>query len=129
MNSASGPSRLITRCRVLRAIASGVLTLVLASAAAAQGTAPPAPPAAQGDFAGLVDAGGRRLYLECRGAGSPTVILEAGYRSPATVWSDDLYQPERPRTMVLDGVAAVTRVCAYERPGAPAVLDEDLHPS
>jgi pimeloyl-ACP methyl ester carboxylesterase len=116
---------------VFRATAGAVLALLLASAAmtAARGVAAPALPVAQGDFAGLVDAGGRRLYLECRGAGSPTVILEAGYRSPATVWSDDLYQPERPRTMVLDGVAAVTRVCAYERPGAPAVLDEDLHPS
>jgi pimeloyl-ACP methyl ester carboxylesterase len=83
----------------------------------------------QGDFAGLVDIGVRRLYLECRGTGSPTVILEAGYRSPATVWSDDLVQPERPRTMVLEGVAATTRVCLYERPGTAAVLDEGLHPS
>ena len=33
----------------------------------------------QRDFAGLVDiGGGRRLYLECRGQGSPTVVLEAG---------------------------------------------------
>src|ERR671916_2999013 len=73
------------------------------------------------DVAGLfaID-GDRRLYLECRGEGSPTVILEAGYRSPATVWSEDLLQPERPRTMVLDGVAAVTRVCLYERPGTAA---------
>src|SRR5215211_6070471 len=54
MNSASGPSRLITRCRMLRAIVSGVLTLLLANAAAAaaQGTAPLAPTAAQRDFAG-----------------------------------------------------------------------------
>jgi pimeloyl-ACP methyl ester carboxylesterase len=131
MISSRGPLRLSSRRRALRAIASGVLTLLLASAAvaAAQGTARPAPPTAQGDFAGLVDIGGRRLYLECRGTGSPTVVLEAGYRSPGTVWSDDLLQPERPRTMVLEGAAAVTRVCLYERPGAPAVLDEVLHPS
>jgi pimeloyl-ACP methyl ester carboxylesterase len=82
-----------------------------------------------GDFAGLVDIGGRRLYLDCQGTGSPTVLLEAGYRSPATVWSDDLIQPQRPRTMVLEGVGAATRVCLYERPGTAAVLDEDLHPS
>jgi hypothetical protein len=31
-----------------------------------------------GDFAGLIDIGGRRLYLACKGSGSPTVILEAG---------------------------------------------------
>jgi pimeloyl-ACP methyl ester carboxylesterase len=115
---------------VLRAAAGGVLALILVTAAvAAQSPSPPASPAAQGDFAGLVDVGGRRLYLECRGTGSPTVILEAGYRSPATVWSDDLVQPEQPRTMVLEGVAASTRVCLYERPGTAAVLDGSLHPS
>ena len=37
-----------------------------------------ASPAATGDFSGLVDIGGRSLYLECRGQGSPTVILESG---------------------------------------------------
>ena len=26
----------------------------------------------------LVDIGGRRLYMECVGSGSPTVVLEAG---------------------------------------------------
>jgi pimeloyl-ACP methyl ester carboxylesterase len=127
----STSSRRRWRRNVPRVLASGVLMLVLASAAwlAAQRMAVAAPPAGQSDFAGLVDIGGRRLYLECRRTGSPTVILEAGYRSPATVWSDDLVQPERPRTMVLGGVAAATRVCLYERPGTAAVLDERLHPS
>jgi pimeloyl-ACP methyl ester carboxylesterase len=116
---------------VFRASAGGVLAVLLASAGltGTRGVAAPALPMAQESFAGLVDIGGRRLYLECRGAGSPTVILEAGYRSPATVWSDDLQQPERPRTMVLEGVASETRVCLYERPGTPAVLDDSLHPS
>ena len=68
---------------------------------------------ASGDFAGLVDIGdGRRLYLECTGSGSPTVILEAGYRSPATVWTDNLYEVEGSPTMVLPGVGAFTHVCA-----------------
>src|SRR5690348_8579844 len=72
----------------------------------------------QGDFTGLVDiGGGRRLYLECRGAGSPTVILEAGYRSSARIWSEDLHQSRATRTMVLESVAAFTHVCAYDRPG------------
>ncbi len=90
---------------------------------------PASPVAAGGDFAGLVDIGGRRLYLECQGEGSPTVVLEAGYRSPATVWSDDLVQPEMPRTMVFQDVAAFTRVCIYERPGAGSVIEDVLHPS
>ena len=33
----------------------------------------------KGDFAGLVAIGaGRKMYLECSGSGSPTVILESG---------------------------------------------------
>ena len=35
------------------------------------------PVAAQGDFAGLIDIGGRRIYLDCRGTDSPTVVLVA----------------------------------------------------
>jgi hypothetical protein len=61
-----------------------IATPFAAASAPAASTASPEPEV--GDFAGLVDiGGGRSLYLECRGAGSPTVILEAGYRSPATV--------------------------------------------
>ena len=87
-------------------------------------------PDATGDFAGLVDiGGGRRLYLECAGQGSPTVVLEAGFRTRADLWSDDLIQPEAPRTMVFPGVAAFTRVCAYDRPGTTTVTDDVLLPS
>ena len=35
------------------------------------------------DFAGLVDVGGgRKMYLECRGIGSPAVVFVAGLRAP-----------------------------------------------
>src|SRR5438128_1223641 len=38
-------------------------------------------------FAGLVDiGGGRKMYLECRGSGSPTVVLVSGLDSAADVW-------------------------------------------
>ena len=84
---------------------------------------------ADGDFAGSVDIGGRSLYLECRGSGSPTVILESGYRTAAVNWTEDLVQPDAPRTMVLPGVAEETRVCAYERPGVAAELADGFHPS
>ena len=95
---------------------------VTATTPAASPVATPAP--------GLVTLpNGRQLYLECRGTGSPTVILEAGYRSPATVWSDDLLQPDDPREMVFAGVAKFTRVCLYERPGVAAVIDGELVPS
>ena len=92
--------------------------------------ASPVADAAQGDFAGFVDLeGGRRVYLECRGTGSPVVVLEAGYRSSARIWSEDLHQAGAPRTMVLAGVAAFTRVCAYDRPGTVASLNDNVRPS
>lgn len=65
---------------------------------------PPVPPyEARGH---PIDVDGRAVYLDCRGAGSPTVILEAGFGSGAGGWGE-----------VLDGVAGFTRVCAWDRPG------------
>jgi pimeloyl-ACP methyl ester carboxylesterase len=52
----------------------------------------------------MVDIGGRSLYLDCRGQGSPTVILEAGLTSDTSSWDD-----------VIDPIAGFTRVCAYDR--------------
>ena len=98
----------------------------LPRSAAAHAAAPAASPtAASGDFAGLVDVGGRDIYLECHGTGSPTVVLVTGYRASARYWSDDLLQPDAPRRMVLPGVAESTRVCAYDRPGTYASIGED----
>jgi pimeloyl-ACP methyl ester carboxylesterase len=55
----------------------------------------------------LVDVGGRRLHLDCRGAGSPTVVLEAGLDYLGSLsWS-----------AVHDSLARTTRVCAYSRAG------------
>ena len=71
---------------------------------------------ATGDFSGLVDIGGRSLYLECRGSGSPTVILESGAGGRADVWSRDLSRPARGADDGPTGVAAFTRVCSYDRP-------------
>ena len=81
------------------------------------------------DFAGLVDIGGRNVYLEGHGAGSPTVVLLAGGRSSARYWSDDLGHSEAPRSMVLPGVAAFTRVYAYDRPGTYAEINDEIVPS
>ena len=100
-----------------------------ASRLAAQTTAAPALPGS-GGFSGRVDiGGGRRIYLECHGAGAPTVVLEAGYRASARIWSEDFRQSGTSRTMVLAGVAAYTRVCAYDRPGTVAPLKDDPRPS
>ena len=38
------------------------------------------------DFKGLVDIG-RKMYLHCRGTGSPTVVLVAGLKASADDWN------------------------------------------
>jgi pimeloyl-ACP methyl ester carboxylesterase len=52
------------------------------------------------------DIGPRSLYLDCRGEGQPTVVLEAGSGSDSSTWS-----------AVLDALAETTRTCAYDRAG------------
>ncbi|MGD9891362.1 MAG: alpha/beta fold hydrolase, partial [Dehalococcoidia bacterium] len=92
----------------------------------------------QSDFAGLVDiGGGRRLYLECHGQGSPTVLLEAGSAARADYWSRDRTDPASSRQMVMPAIAGFTRVCAYDRPGTIFDFEDpeldplglDYHPS
>ena len=68
------------------------------------------------DFAGLIDIGaGRKMYLECRGTGSPTVVLVAGLKASAEDWSI----AGKSAPAVFPEVAKFTRVCAYDRPGTP----------
>jgi pimeloyl-ACP methyl ester carboxylesterase len=107
-------------------IALIVLMLAVPISGFAQSATPStSPSAASDDFAGLVDIGGRNLYLECHGTGSPTVILVAGYRASGRYWTDDLLHPEAPRQMVLPSLAETTRVCTYDRPGTVASIGED----
>ena len=69
------------------------------------------------EFSGTVDLGnGRRLYLECRGTGRHTVILESGLRTRGDNWSRaDLLT--HGGAAVLPEVAKFARVCTYDRPG------------
>jgi pimeloyl-ACP methyl ester carboxylesterase len=53
-----------------------------------------------------VDIGGYRLNINCRGQGSPTVVLEAGLGVPAISWR-----------AVQSEIAKFTRVCSYDRAG------------
>ena len=82
------------------------------------------PAGSEGDFAGLVDiGGGRELYLECRGTGSPTVVLISGFRGSHDDWTnvvepdDSAGAPKPSDSAVLPEVGSFTRVCAYDRPG------------
>ena len=76
----------------------------------------------------MVDVGGRKRHIDCRGTGSPTVVFESGLGTGGTIdWS-----------LVHDKIAGFTRACAYDRAGimwsdakdtpqrADAVAD-DLH--
>ena len=54
----------------------------------------------------MVDVGGHRLYLECTGSGSPTVVLQAGLGESSSSWR-----------RIAPEVAASTTVCAYDRAG------------
>jgi pimeloyl-ACP methyl ester carboxylesterase len=55
---------------------------------------------------GLVDIGGRSLYVECTGTKRPTVVLEAGGEMGHGAW-----------VPVRRGLPADQRVCAYDRAG------------
>ena len=64
---------------------------------------------------------GRRIELQCRGAGSPTVVLISGTRGAWDDWTS-VGDPAkgRPRpgsSAVFPQVARSTRVCGYDRPG------------
>jgi pimeloyl-ACP methyl ester carboxylesterase len=81
--------------------------------------------AAEGSNSGhLVDIGrGRKMYLECRGTGSPTVVLISGTRGAHDDWSD-LIDPKNPsgapkpdESAVFPQVSKISQVCGYDRPG------------
>ena len=92
------------------AIAAGLLLAVVIDVARTGGLGPwltrhrlPAPYLAAGE---RIDIGGRSLYLDCRGRGTPTVILEAGSGSDSGTWR-----------AVHDELATTSRTCAYDRAG------------
>ena len=53
-----------------------------------------------------VASGERSMYLDCRGSGLPTVVLEAGMGGGAGSWGS-----------VFGALASTTRTCAYDRAG------------
>lgn len=54
----------------------------------------------------LVDVGGYRMHLDCRGDGSPAVIMDAGLGGSSLDWS-----------LVQADTANATRACSYDRAG------------
>lgn len=84
---------------------------------------------AEGDFSGLVDIGGRSIYMESAGAGSPTVVLISGALGRGDVWSRDALEPEGARTMVFPAVASFAHVIEYDRPGTIGEVNPSLEPN
>jgi pimeloyl-ACP methyl ester carboxylesterase len=69
------------------------------------------------ESAGLIDIGnGRKMYLECQGAGSPTVVLVSGRSDRSTIW-----HTASQGLAVYPAIAKFTRVCAYDRPGTVTI--------
>lgn len=86
----------------------GRLTLLAACAVTASVTAASvrSAPTASQTTGGFVSVSGHRMYYECSGSGSPTVVLDAGSPDTSATWR--WIQPQ---------IAGVTRVCAYDRAG------------
>lgn len=83
--------------------------LLLASCTASTATSSSAPSPSLG--AGRADIGGYSLAYQCEGAGSPTVVLEAGYTASGIGTFGQTIQP---------ALARNTRVCTYDRAGIGA---------
>ena len=103
-----------------------VLVLLVVATGCARSYADPGP-------TGLFDVGdGRTLFLECQGAGSPTVFIIPGKGSYAEAWNVVVPPNDPIRSSPYDiiteaklvpspdaaqpTVARTTRVCAYDRP-------------
>ena len=55
----------------------------------------------------MLDIGGRKMHLDCRGTGLPTVILESGLDTDGSLSWDKVQDP----------LARLTRTCSYDRAG------------
>jgi pimeloyl-ACP methyl ester carboxylesterase len=55
------------------------------------------------------------MYIECYGSGSPTVLLISGTDTASDLW----HATNQKGPTVYDDIQKTTRVCAYDRPGAP----------
>ena len=110
--------------RKMMVLAAGV-AVVLAAAAPAL-----AQSGSANNSGKLVDiGGGRKMYMECQGKGSPTVVFVSGAGDRTETWSKTL---DPSKQAVLPAIAQTNRVCAYDRPGTFLVTGdglEDFEPS
>ena len=81
----------------LALVAAGVLYQSVGAVRSARRCPPPGT---------MIDAGGHRVHVVCRGEGTPAVVFEAGIAASSLSWA-----------RVLPAVGAFTRACAYDRAG------------
>ena len=84
----------------------GVLAVALVLGAAAQALLSQQTLAKNPHPGRLIDVGGHRLHLACRGDGGPVVILETGLPGTSLAWES-----------VMADIGTFARVCAYDRAG------------
>src|SRR5215217_3157203 len=106
-------------------LVASVVVVVLGAAATALAASPSASDhSAKGDsaknkdFAGLVDiGGGRKMYMECRGTGYPTVVFVSGGVDRAETWSKTL--DKEAKVGLNGGQMVFEEIAAVLAPGHP----------
>jgi len=107
------------RVAALRGLAGLIASLALVALTSAGTAADTTQTPATGDFTGLINLpNGHRLYLECHGTGSPTVIFEAGLRSRGDIWASS--RDGGANTGAFSRSTPHTHACIYDRPGTLA---------
>jgi hypothetical protein len=110
--------KLTSPARLFAAVAmASLLQLVLAGCGDSGKAPPPLSPSPSNTAqpsatpgTGMVEiGGGRKVYVECAGSGSPTIVLESGDESDHYQWSQ-----------VAPGLSDRTRTCSYDRLGTGA---------
>ena len=71
-------------------------------------TSDPEPAPTPTEEPSIIDVHGTQVWMDCRGAGEPTIVLEAG--------SDSQGSTDFPVELI-DDLAATNRTCTYDRPG------------
>lgn len=122
--------------------AVSIIASVLAGGILLAGCGDSSSGAQTGDVAGLFEvATDRKMHLECRGTGSPTVVLIAGGFEAGWIWdyaldpTDAVHEdpidafsagrgdPQKLASAVLATASKRTRVCSYDRPNTTLGAD------
>ncbi|HEX4217660.1 MAG TPA: alpha/beta hydrolase [Acidimicrobiales bacterium] len=81
------------------------------------------------DISRLVNVDGHKVFLQCKGYGSPTVVLISGAGVSSNNWdyvgdpANTKDPPKKSPKAVEPRLAMATRVCAYDRPGTTGFDD------